>query len=274
MESFQQLRVLTVTDVHQSVARIAQLSGAIAEHHPDVVAFVGDFLNISCPITGQFTAAQTARALANLAVEHILFVRGNHEALAWHEFVTAWPFAKRPLLALQGDVFQLGPLLIIGFPCHISYEQTWLDSLPESGIHVKRDFASPARRGLQPGDHNWLEQIFERYGPAARTLWLMHEPPLQKFIGDFNTVNPDWARAIDVFLPLLTISGHDHRTPGRSRRRHVHWNRTICVNAGQSDSTLHYCLLDFYFTPQTQPALPAKILVRIFPWQKQLEITP
>ena len=61
--------------------------------------------------------------------------------------------------------------------------------------------------------------------------------------------------------------------PLQNHTWHAKLGDTVCVNAGQAASDLHYCLLDFEFA-QERPGLPARITVRAFPWGQQLEVVP
>jgi len=78
------VRVLTAADMHQSWLHYRSLGLATQAHRPDVVAIVGDALH-AFPISfkRQFTTAECAKILAKLPVEHLIFVRGNHEDSNW-----------------------------------------------------------------------------------------------------------------------------------------------------------------------------------------------
>ena len=103
------------------------------------------------------------------------------------------------------------------------------------------------------------------WGAAARTLWLMHEPPAGWSLTRLTGVlagNPEWVTAIEQYSPGLTISGHDHATPRKSKRWHHRIEPTVCVNAGQSDTgPLHYGVIQAEFANSTQ-SLPARMQVR------------
>ena len=78
------LRVITATDLHQSRLHYRSLALATQEHRPNVVAIVGDALHgFDLNSKYQFTTAECAKMLAELPVDHLLFVRGNHEEDNW-----------------------------------------------------------------------------------------------------------------------------------------------------------------------------------------------
>jgi Icc-related predicted phosphoesterase len=265
------IRVLTVTDLHQSRRHYQSLVAAVHEHRPQVVASVGDVLDFFGVSPGQQCGvAEWAGLLAKLPVEHLIFVRGNHEDANWTEFVAAWPQAQRKLVGLYGTSYTVGPLVIVGFPCLMGAEFTWCAHLAAGSNEME---LAPARcRAELPGNHKlWLPQLLRKTGPAGRTFWLMHEPPTWFPLATPQTSNPEWTRAVEDFQPLLTISGHDHQTPGQSGKWHAKLGGSTCVNVGQADVELHYCVVDCEFR-RSQPSLPTKIKVRSFPWLQQFEI--
>lgn len=94
------VRVLTATDLHQSQLHFKKLAQAVSEYRPDVVALVGDVLDaLQFSSKTQFTTKECAQQLAALPVEHLIFVRRNHEDFTWPEFVAAWPHEHRPFVA-------------------------------------------------------------------------------------------------------------------------------------------------------------------------------
>ena len=266
------LRVFTVSDIHQSRAHYRWLTTAVETHNPDVVAIVGDCLDFTRN-RYEFSIEDCANSLSGLPVKHLVFVRGNHEDRNWWNFVYAWPFEKRPLVALYGSAFQLGPLVIVGFPCHLGDEEPWCQTLPKTGNELSLDSSLSGRRELPHECKHWLPQLMRQLGPASRTLWLEHEPPMTTPIATPQTFNPEWTEAIERFRPLLVISGHDHETPKRFNAWHSKLGDTVCVNPGQSAAELHYCVLDFEFAGD-EPALPRKITVAVFPWNSRTVIPP
>ena len=267
------LRVLTVTDLHQSCALGEQLLCAVQTHQPDLVAVVGDVLGLPEEQAGRFTPWAWARFLAALPVAHLVFTRGNHDQEEWGNFVYAWPHEKRPLIALHGTAHAFGPLVVVGFPCHIGWEGPWRARLPKAGNVVTLDPNQSGRKSLPEKTSRWLRPLLRGLGPAGRTLWLMHEPPLAAPIAHSRTCNPEWTAAVARHQPLLTVSGHDHDTPRRTARWHMRLGESRCVNVGQGVETLHYTLIEFDFAANT-PCLPMRILVRAFPAGDQIEINP
>lgn len=267
------MRVLTVTDLHQSRLLYDQLRIAVSEHKPDVVAFVGDFLDCCEPAGDpRLTPQQCARALSSLPTEHLIFVRGNHEDWNWLEFVTAWPFEQRPLLALYGTAVTIGPLVMVGFPCILGSEDARCETLPRSGNQLTLDPNLSGRDPLPFETAAWLPGLLRRVGPAGRTLWLVHEPPVAAPIADPRSCNPAWREAVEDFQPMLVVSGHDHATPRRTKSWHAHLDRSLCVNVGQSELELHYCVLDLEFRPG-RSSLPTSVTVRAFPWRERCLIS-
>jgi metallophosphoesterase superfamily enzyme len=72
-------RILTVADVHQHRALLAELAGAVERVRPAAVAFVGDLLDSNGSAPGMAGLEECAEQLANLATPELIFVRGNHE---------------------------------------------------------------------------------------------------------------------------------------------------------------------------------------------------
>ena len=75
------VRILTVSDLHQVKNLFAALRDAVEWHKPDVVGFVGDVLHAEGFDAGtMLTVTECAHAICSLPAEHLVFVRGNHEA--------------------------------------------------------------------------------------------------------------------------------------------------------------------------------------------------
>ena len=260
------VKVLTVTDLHRVRALYELLEKAVASHQPDIVALVGDFLDAGGEHADQFSTAECAAFLGRLACKEVVFVRGNHENNNWWEFHAAWQMTGRPLHALHGSVFVQGPLVIVGFPCLMGDETAFVESIQGTERAAQHHEAAPL---------SWLPKTLRLHGSASRTLWLMHEPPAGTPLtkeGSAVEGNPEWVAAIEQYAPWLTISGHDHVTPRKSKRWHHRLGRTECVNAGQSDTgPLHYCVIEAEF-PKTAPSLPVRVRVRAWPYGESLEL--
>ena len=265
------LRVLTASDLHQSPFHYQSLVKATGEHQPDVVAIVGDALDALEPAgKARLTTAECAKILAELPVEHLLFVRGNHEDSNWSEFVEAWPHERRKLTALYGTACAIGPLVIVGFPCMTGSEFHWCTHLSATNNEMEL-FPAQSRETLPSDPETWLPSLMRRIGPAGRTLWLMHESPVGLPLADPRVFNPVWANAVERFSPRLTLSGHDHDTPLETSTWHVPLGETTCVNVGQAEMAFHYAVLDFEFEALV-PSQPSKIIMRAFPWQQEIEL--
>jgi len=155
------IKVLTATDLHQAKSLYRGLAEAVKVHRPNVLALVGDFLDMADGVEEMFTLEECAHFLAQLPCQDILFVRGNHEDQVWWEFAEAWSKTGRKLIALNGEPFIVGSLLGVGFPCAMGDETAFLGT-----------------REPLPDDPNvWLSKLLREHGPAMRTLWLMHEIP-------------------------------------------------------------------------------------------------
>lgn len=268
------VRVLTVSDLHQSRMHFQNLERAVAEHCPDILAVVGDVLDaLSFDERRQFTTNDCAGFLTALPVSEILFVRGNHEDANWSEFVGSWPHEHRPLAALYGTSASLGSsrAKVIGFPCLTGSEFSWCAHFD---AHNGRMIWTPSEicEELPPEHEAWLPRLLQQTGPAGRALWLLHEPPVRSPLACADLHNPEWRRAIQRYQPLLTISGHDHITPLRTGQWYTTVGNTVCVNVGQSDTDLHYCVLDFE-SVEADP-LPRRITVEAFPWRSRKIISP
>ena len=249
--------VLTAADIHQRKPLYDELERAVKRHRPDIVALVGDFLDAGDRCAGRFTATECAEHLSRLASPHVVFVRGNHEEDAWQAFAAAWNGTGRQLNALHGEMFVHGPMVLVGFPCLLGDETSYLGP----------------RQSLPADATEWLLSLLRARGSAMRTLWLMHEPPAGTPLSETDgplAGNPEWIEAIERFEPWLMIFGHDHETPVRRNRWHFNIGRTQCVNVGQSDTgLLHYCLVQAEF-PKSTPCLPTTLQVTAFPWRKTI----
>ena len=264
------MKVLTVTDIHQSAAHYRALHAAVERHRPDVVACVGDFLDFGARVGSQLSTMECAASLSALNVEQFVFVRGNHEAEDWLNFVHAWPFQQRSLIALHGTAHVLGPLVIVGFPCDLGWDGLWRETLPQSGNLLTP--VGAGRRPLPRNPNRWLKPLWREHGAAFRTLWLLHEPPLKHPLADALNFNREWTDAVERYQPLVTVSGHDHAAPIRNSAWHAKLGKTTCINVGQTVGELRYCVLEFTFAGTT-PSLPGHLTVRAFPANQGLEVS-
>lgn len=253
------ITMLTVADLHQSRELYRQLSLAVAKHRPDMVAIVGDCLHAGDDMEGRLTTAECATAIAALACKGIVFVRGNHEDENWDVFKRHWPQAKKLLLTLHGEAFRHGPLTVVGWPCLLGSEDSFI--------------APRASLCFEPDD--WLKPLMRLHGASFRTLWLMHEPPQGTPLSAANSVvagNQEWTAAIRDFQPRLVICGHDHVTPIRTKRWHCRIGATTCINVGQTDhGPLRHCVIKFRFNNDS-PSLPAAIQATAFPMNETILI--
>jgi Icc-related predicted phosphoesterase len=266
------IRLLTLADLHQAPIHYNRLPQIIQEHRPQIVALVGDFLNASedNEKNGLLSEAECAKRLSELDVNHLLFVRGNHEDANWAKFVRAWPLDKRPLTCLYGTAFIYGPLVILGFQCTMGWEGEWARSLPKQGNNLSRNPAETGRKRLGVHVQRWLKPIMRTLGPAARTIWLMHQPPAGLPIAAPIGFNPWFTNFVDRYQPLLTISGHDHNTPHTNGTWHTKVGNTTCVNVGQELKT-GYCIVDFEFQ-SSNISLPKSMTVTAFQWKQSFTI--
>ena len=251
------ITVLTVTDLHRRSVLLQELHAAVVRHRPSIVALVGDFLHAFDDNKGRVSVEDCAGLISKLPAEEIIFVRGNHEDEAWWEFANAWNAIGRPLRTLHGERYSHGPLTLVGFPCLMGDESAFLGARPLLALE----------------SDEWLPEVILPAGRAARTLWLMHEPPAGTPLSERGSLvegNQEWVQAIERFSPWLTISGHDHQTPIRTGRWHHRIGQTTCVNVGQTDNVpLHYCLIEAEFE-SASPSLPSRMQVTAYPWQETL----
>ncbi len=255
------ITVLTVADLHQSRTLYGELERAVQQHRPDIVAVVGDCLDLDDAGGLELTRAECGRRLNALSCE-VVFVRGNHESEGWLAFARAWRSGRRMrvLNALHCEAFVHGALVVVGFPCRLGDEFHYLDGRKPS--HEDRS-------------NQWLEQVMRKHGPAARTLWLMHEPPAGTRLS--AEVGPmagriEWLAAVARYSPLLVVCGHDHSTPIRRSAWHERVRRTRVVNVGQKlDGPLHYSMIELEF-PKSTPCTPRCVKVTAFPWDQAVEV--
>ena len=251
--------VLTVADLHRNSVLLRELRDAVAKHKPDLVALVGDFLHGFDDEEGRETTAVCAEMLSQLACPEIVCVRGNHEDSAWLQFAQAWQKLGRPLHALHGEAFSYGPLTLIAFPCLMGDETAFVGDRAPLPLELDK----------------WLPEVMLKAGRAARTLWLMHEPPVGNPLSQAGSLvegNPDWNSAIERFRPWITISGHDHATPIKRKRWYHRLDATVCVNVGQSDrGPLHYCVVEAEFAGEAS-GLPTTMNVTAYPWNETVTL--
>jgi len=175
------------------------------------------------------------------------------------EFADQWHRSIRPLTTLHGDVFVFGPLVIVGFPCLLGTE----------------DYFMAPREPLPYAPEEWLMPLLSKYGPAVRTLWLMHEPPKGTVLSQSSgplAGNLEWTEAVERFSPRLIVHGHDHDTPVKNKRWQCRIGDSTCVNVGQTDhGALHYALIKIEFTTLV-PSLPTKMTVTAYPMAETVEI--
>ena len=250
------VRVLTVADIHRSQKLCALLRRAVEKHKPDVVALVGDFLDATGETKGKLSVEDCAHALSRLPCPETVFVKGNHEDSAWWGFAEAWRQSGQELNLLEGTCFIYGPLVMVGFPCLAALGDGVGTELP----------ANPDR---------WLPKVLRPHLPAARALWLMHEPPygtpLSERAGALSG-HVEWRLAIERFLPRLVVFGHDHQTPIQTKQWHCQLGATTCVNIGQTESgPLRYTLVTMDFH-QNNPSLPRSIVVTAYPDEKSFTV--
>ncbi len=251
------VRVLTVADLHLRRTLYDQLTEAVEEHEPDVVALVGDFIdfdwNNARHAKGFLPMEEASQRLNSLAVPNIICVRGNHEDANWLDFVPG------RIQSLNGSAFCLGPLVITGFPCLMG-DETWF---LEGAASVPSDAGQ------------WFPKILRHYGPAARTLWLMHEPPdltrLSMRSGPLSG-NWEWREAIERYFPLAVVFGHDHQTPWRGGFWNDRIGNSLCLNAGQGNDQLYYFVIDATFEAESR-SLPVSMVITHFP-TKEVQVIP
>jgi Icc-related predicted phosphoesterase len=246
-----EVTVLTVSDLHQSRILYEELVRAIAKHKPDVVAFIGDFLHAGDDFEDRLSLEECAAIISALPPK-VVFARGNHEDENWVEFAKHWKSSKKPLIALNGETFKFGPLVMVGFPCMLGDETHFLEG----------------REPLPYDTDDWLMPLIRMHGAPARSLWLVHEPPRGTPLSCAGSVvegHQEWTDAIERFNPILVIAGHDHITPIKNSRWHCKIKNTTCVNVGQSaHGPLHFTIIKATFL-DGQPCLPSRIQIKAYP---------
>jgi len=247
----------------------SDLALAVNLHRPDMVAFVGDLLHAFDDNEGRLTTAECAKRIASLDCKEVVFVRGNHEDHAWWEFQSTWQQTGKELHALDRKAFGSGPMVMLGFPCRLGDETAFVESASSGGL--------PEGKYQQEGQgwETWLRPVLRQFGPASRTLWLMHEPPngtlLSQKVGPVAGC-PKWREAIEEYSPLLVITGHDHFTPQSNKCWHDKIDSSRIVNVGQASSgPLHYTLIEAEFTSDTR-SLPTSLQVTAFPCGEVLKV--
>lgn len=222
-------RILTVADMHQHRALLTELVRAVERVRPAAVAFVGDLLDSNGSAPGMVGLEECAEWVANLATPELIFVRGNHEEDNWPSFASLLRGKGRRIVTLHGECHRVGATGLLGFLCFEGYEDPFLEG----------------REALSADPMEWLSGVIDEHGAPARMIWLMHEPPAGTGLSAANMASAEWATAVRRFQPRLVVSGHDHRTPLRTRRWHAKLGRTVCVNTGQvGKPPLRYAVID------------------------------
>jgi Icc-related predicted phosphoesterase len=251
------MKVLTVSDLHCSRKLYARLDQAVRLHAPDVVAVLGDFLDATDATEGKLTVEECANVMARLRCSEVVFIRGNHEDSALWAFHEQFRRHSREFCLLEGKATTIGPLVIVGFPCLMGAGDGFFGEVP----------TDPER---------WLPQLMRYHGPAARSLWLMHEPPsgtkLSRSVGSLSG-DPEWREAIERFLPKAAVCGHDHDTPMQSGHWHDSIGPTLCVNCGQAQRALHYAVIDLEF-PASTPCLAKRLQATAYPSRQSVTWPP
>ncbi len=215
--------------MHQHRALLTELVRAVERVRPAAVAFVGDLLDSNGSAPGMVELEECAEWVANLATPELIFVRGNHEEDNWPSFASLLRGKGRRTVTLHGECHRVGATGLLGFPCFEGYEDPFLEG----------------REALSADTMEWLPGVIDEHGTAARTIWLMHEPPAGTGLSTAITANAEWATTVRRFQPRLVVSGHDHQTPLRTRRWHAKLGRTVCVNTGQTHKPpLRYAVID------------------------------
>ncbi len=261
--STKRMRVLSVTDLHQIKWAYQALEDAVSKHQPVILVLVGDFLDSGIARSLHYSAQECANRLAALPCE-IVFIRGNHEMENWQQFANCWLKTGRALHIPHGDAVAFGPLVLVGFPCTFGNEEYFLMGRSDVPLEVDQ----------------WMPKILEQYGRAARTLWLLHEPPAKTRLCELEGLMAgveEWRTAIEKYQPWITLSGHDHETPVFDGFWRDQIGQTTCINAGQpmrltqKTKVLHYCVLDFDFVG-TEPTLPKRMTVTAYPWNETVTL--
>ena len=253
------LRIITASDLHQSESLYLQLGKAVEQYRPDVLALVGDFLDVPGTGTGMLSVPACAEAVAKMRVPEVVAVRGNHEDWNFLAFEEAFTRTTRQFRTLHGEAQNFGPMTMIGFPTLLGDETAFTLYKPPLASHPD----------------GWLPQLIRKIGPRARTFWAMHEPPagtpLSVSSGPLSG-NCEWTDSIHRFSPWLVVCGHDHLTPERNGKWSHRLGDTIVVNVGQSDgSELHYAVIEAEFD-FGRPSLPRRMTVTAHPWNQSFEL--
>ena len=151
-----------------------------------------------------------------------------------------------------------------------------LDRWSRLGFHAflgTEDYFIAPREPLPYPDEEWLTVLLDKHGQAARTLWLMHEPPKGTILSQSSgplAGNSEWTQAIERFAPRLVVFGPDHDIP--IRISNWHWNQSFtphdsewncfcrCLSGRQSSncvrSPIHPGPSLFMVCPSTRTFLP------------------
>jgi Icc-related predicted phosphoesterase len=172
--------------------------------------------------------------------------------------------AQGLLVIIHGKKFSLpGGFELIGYgnvpPTPFSIKDWERMDLPEVPLEDQYPTAFLSDgHGMKPintlaffqGQKTIEEELYELPIPDSyqKTVYVFHAPPFQSKLDHLYDGRPIGSRAIRLFIethqPLLTLHGHIHESPYLSGAYLDHIGKTICLNPGQKDNTLHAVILD------------------------------
>lgn len=265
------MKCMVLADVHQSAVKWRLLVETVREQKPDLVAIAGDLLPKDEGILAQLSyipaLKEYASAIRTAGAELILIAgnddnqlvvpeleKGDREGL-WHyaadrvrevggyqfcgcPWIRDYPFVYKYWVAAETgdnpciDDFQMGPPVIIN-------RHNELEEIPDLEAYLKS----------KPSIDASLEDMFGQLKDPARSIWLIHQPPVDMGFDLCGSGARAGSSAVYDFLlrrqPLLSVHGHIHEAPlvnGNIWAKNL--GRTLCIQAGQPDGEIFYAAFE------------------------------
>lgn len=260
------MRACYTSDLHGDPALYAQLGELIARQKCDLVLLGGDlFADVDRhqPIWPQVVAAVATflesldawrRAHPDIA---IACIGGNHEIAAFRTALLPYHRAGRLTLLDHRKCWRFAGVAFLGYSStppspHWAKDYERFDrsgdpvpDFPGVVWHAPTQSLRPIELGEHFRGHPSIEQDLAA-AAAVRAPWifLSHAPPYESKLDRMPELSyPVGSRAVRAFIaarqPGLALHGHFHHSHEVTGAYRDRIGRTLCVNPGQSGTTLH-----------------------------------
>ena len=247
------ITLLAVSGLRQSQSKYKQLVEAVEQHEPDVVVVCGDFLEHSrLEVRDRISVESCSSILGGLKCHELILVHGLRDTSLLNQFKGAWQDDGLELCLLNRRAKALKRAVAVGFPPRLKSDDSC-----QKRFHEFRQ---------------WFSPILETHVAAARTLWLLPEPPALD-MHQFPQSRREWRKAIDKFLPRIVLFGCGLNVPIRDER--MLWltkREMLLVSLGQPiEAPLSYCMMELMFMGDV-PCLPSEVTATAYPTEESITI--